>query len=263
MKLRAALPLQLVLFGCLWTPVQSVRAFSDPASFGLAALAAGGGGRFFTGSPADGYTCKACHEGGPEPKVSVLGLPLAGYRPGMSYEISVIWPSQVEKFGAAIEVTDMRGQPAGSLQLPSAGEAQPPEFCEPASEQVLAAVISQAPNQRQVIQLPDCGARRIRFLWTAPRMDSGPVWFAGSAVWSDGEADPYHDGVTDFGRVLASPAVSSVATQNCSVSVVRAPGAGHVATRYAWGVCMFCGFARRALRRREKWRAYGAAGKRT
>jgi hypothetical protein len=198
-----------------------VSAFSDPASFASVTLAAGGGGRFFTGSPADGYTCKVCHDGGPQPKVTVLGLPLEGYRPSARYEITVSWPDEVEKIAAALELTDARGIGAGTVQLPPEGEILPPEFCAPATDAVLAATISAAPNQREVINLPDCGAKRIRLLWTAPPADVGPVWFAGSSVWSDGEADPYNDGATDFARVLAAPAVTSVATQSCAVRQVQ------------------------------------------
>ena len=202
----------LTLLGTVSLSALPVQAFSDPASFGLAPLAAGGGGRYFTGSPADGYTCKVCHSGGAEPKLSVLGLPLSGYRPSARYEVSVTWPAEVEKFAAALELTDSQGAVAGTLQLPPDDEIQLVEFCEPASDAVPAASLIETSTGRQVINLPDCGAKRIRMLWTAPSRDIGQVWFAGSSVWSDGESDPDHDGVTDFGRVLASPSQASTST---------------------------------------------------
>jgi hypothetical protein len=235
---------------CVLGLPSSAFAFSDPVSFGLPTLLAGGGGRYFTGSPADGYSCKVCHQGGPEPMLSVLGLPPTGYVPGARYEIIVLWPLAVKKFASAVEITDMRGKPAGSLRLPPTGEVQTPEYCEPASDGFLAASISNAPNARQVINVPDCGSQRLRFLWTAPATDVGPAWFAGSAVWSDGEADAYHDGVTDFGRVVASPsspAVASLTTQGCA-AITHRSGAAH------WGGCSWAGVVLcvRWLRRRKR-----------
>jgi len=55
----------------------------------------GGGGRFFTGSPADGFDCSVCHtsvEGYSYP-LEVKSLPTAGYVPSTQYrEITVTWP---------------------------------------------------------------------------------------------------------------------------------------------------------------------------
>jgi len=237
----------------------AASAFSDPVNFGLAPLASGGGGRYFTGSPADGYTCKVCHTGGPEPQLSVLGLPLLGYRPNERYEVSVSWSDEVDKLSAALELTDMQGRPAGTLQLPPEGEIQAPEFCEPATDGILAATITVSGSGRQVINLPDCGAKRIRFLWTAPARDVGPVWFAGSSVWSDGESDPDHDGVTDFGRVLSSPSVASNTTAHCSMVRAGANRSGAASALGMWlAACIWLGVARRAQRWRRTRDDHGA-----
>ena len=224
------------------------RAFSDPANFALPAQQAGGGGRYFTGSPVDGYTCKACHEGGQEPQLLITGLPTEGYLPGHAYEIVVAWPIYVDKFSASLELSDMHGRPAGSLRLPPLSEMQAPEFCEPASDQVPAASLNDAGNGRQVITIPDCGAKRLRFLWTAPLGDVGQVWFAGSAVASDGKGDTQGDGVSDFGHAIASvgagPAMAGSATTGCSVAFGR--------ERSAWLLPMFalCLLGRRRWLRR-------------
>jgi hypothetical protein len=212
------------VFGLCAYPLH-VRAFSDPGNFALPAQQAGGGGRYFTGSPADGYTCKACHEGGQEPQLLITGLPPEGYVPGHAYEIVVAWPIYVDKFSAAVELSDMHGRPAGSLRLPPLNEMQAPEFCEPASDQVPAASLNDAGNGRQVITIPDCGAMRLRFLWTAPPGDVGQVWFAGSAVASNGKGDTQGDGVSDFGRALAfaggGTAMAGSATTGCSAAFGR------------------------------------------
>lgn len=195
-----------------------VRAFSDPFGFSISTIAAGGGGRYFTGSPSDGYTCKACHEGGESPKVEVLGLPLAGYKPGARYEVVIRWAEEFEKLSLALELTDAEGAAAGRIRLPPEAEIEDPEFCDPVEDQILAGVITETKAGRQIVGMPDCGAKRLRFLWTAPAQDVGPVWFSGSAVFSDGEGDPYHDGVTDFGRIIGTPTVASSTTAQCSVA---------------------------------------------
>jgi hypothetical protein len=222
---RALSLIGLVCVLGLCAPARRVRAFSDPGNFALPPQQAGGGGRFFTGSPVDGYTCKACHAGGEEPQLLVTGLPPEGYVPGHAYEIVVAWPIYVDKFSAAVELSDMHGRPAGSLRLPPLNEMQAPEFCEPASDQVPAASLNDAGNGRQVITIPDCGAMRLRFLWTAPPGDVGQVWFAGSAVASNGKGDTQGDGVSDFGRALAfaggGTAMAGSATTGCSAAFGR------------------------------------------
>jgi hypothetical protein len=199
-------------------------AYSARASFSAPAMLAGGGGRYFTGSPADGYTCKACHTGGADPTLDVVGIPFGGYRPNARYEMRVQWPDEIEKFSAALEITDLKGRRAGTLQLPPDEELEDEEYCGANSGGgVAAASLSAAPDDRQVINLPDCGAKRLRFLWRAPTFDIGPVWFAGSAVVSDGQADVLGDGVADFGHIIGSissqGANASSTTGSCSAVV--------------------------------------------
>lgn len=191
------------------------------------------GGRYFTGSPADGYTCKVCHAGGEEPALHITGSPSGAYRPGANYEIIVDWPDPLTKFAVALELTDLRGQPAGSVRLPPAAELTPPELCEPVSDAVPAAALSMTTSGRSIVRLPDCGAKRLRLLWTAPARDAGQVWFSGSAVASDGQGDTAYDGVSDLGRAIASPpapAVNAVVVGQCSAA---APG-GRRCTSLAW-----------------------------
>lgn len=240
---------RLVFTALLWgLAAPRAHAFSDPNFFALTTPQAGGAGRYFTGSPADGYTCKVCHEGGSEAPLHITGLPGEAYRLGASYEIVVDWPDDFEKFSLALEFTDLRGQAAGSVRLPPQPELQPPEFCEPASDLVPAASLTLTPTGRSIVQLPDCGAKRVRLLWTAPARDMGQVWFAGSAVASNGEGDTAHDGVTDFGRALASPgapALSEVTSSQCSLAAVGGrPGPRVPAWLAALG--LLCFSARRA-----------------
>jgi hypothetical protein len=211
-----------------------VQAFSDPNAFALSTPRAGGDGRYFTGSPADGYTCKVCHAGGTEPRLLVTGLPVDAYRPGASYEIVVDWPDSFEKFSLALELTDLVGQAAGSLRLPPQAELEPPELCEPVGDRTPAASLAATASGRSIVQLPDCGAKRVRLLWTAPARDVGQVVFAGSAVASNGEGDTAGDGVTDFGRALGSPAAPAVRALGAGQCNAAAVGGEHRAS-LAWG----------------------------
>jgi hypothetical protein len=205
-------------------------AFSAVESFGYKAARAGGGGRYFTGSPADGYTCRVCHSGGAEPTLGVLGLPLAGYVPNTRYEIIVDWSHTAGNLAAVVEITDTKGRRAGSIHLPPVSETDDPEFCPAVNEgdpSPASSVVGVPPEGRateycgdataappaecrQVVSVTACGAARLRFLWNAPGADVGPVWIAGSTVLSDGQSDVGGDGVSDFSRVIGSPSVPAV-----------------------------------------------------
>ena len=202
------------------TPAR-VLAYSDRAEFGYPAAVGGGDGRYFTGSPADGYTCKSCHVQGKPAQVYVLGLPEAGYVPAAKYEITVDWSDDLTAVSANVEITDMVGRRAGTVRLAQGDELQDPELCEtpavPAARVLDVVPRTQSdlgycsrskerrPNDcRQVLYVSSCGAQRLRFLWTAPSWDIGPLWFAGSVVSADGDGSNEGDGVTDLGRVFAS-----------------------------------------------------------
>lgn len=177
------------------------HAFSDPLSFSDPVDLGGGGGRWFTGSAIDGYGCDVCHSGKPGPEVTLVGLPLAGYVPGTAYEVRVEWPSELEHIGLALEISDESGEAAGSLRLPPDDELAPAESCEPAEDGIGAGVLTEL-DTRTILSVPDCGARRTRFLWTAPSEARGVLRLAGGLVASDGEADFANDGVTLFAHVL-------------------------------------------------------------
>jgi hypothetical protein len=184
-----------------------VLAFSDPETFRNDVAEGGGGGRFFTGSPADGYTCKVCHSGGQSVDVQVSGLPLDGYTPGNAYEITIDWADELENVALALELNDGRATAAGAMHLPPRSELYEPERCVPVGAEIPAGILLDAPN-RTILEVANCGARRVRFLWTAPAEDRGAVWFAGSLVRADGNADVGGDGVTNFTAVLPSPSQS-------------------------------------------------------
>jgi hypothetical protein len=227
-----------------------VLAFADANFFGFPAAGGGAGGRYFTGSPLDSYTCDACHTGAEAPAVHVLGLPLAGYVPGSRYEITVDWSDDLINLATSVELTDISGRRAGTLRLPQGEEIEAPELCDrttqlaakvilvPADGQVNAphacddAGIGLSATCRQVVHSRDCGAQRLRFLWTAPPWDVGPIWFAGSAVVSNADSTDRGDGVTQFAHRVASAGADDVDTTKASCAAVP----GRRRSSASWGL---------------------------
>lgn len=246
---KASLMLAVCALSLLAAAPQSVHAYSDFRHFAYPSSAGGGGGRFYTGSPADGYTCRICHEGGAAPEVRVEGLPLDGYKPGAEYEIIVDWWDG-DTLSTAIELTDAEGRPAGSLRLPPESSIQPPERCQQKENELIAGtrvtvpppkhrselayfdgcVQGEHPDEcRQVISVPACGSGRVRFAWRAPSWDVGPVWFSGAVVSSNDDGNTTGDGVAEIGTLLASPSDANAAVRTyagCSVqpSAAAVPG---------------------------------------
>lgn len=175
----------------------AVHAYSDPAQFDAPALEAGGGGRFYTGSAGDAYTCESCHTGGANARVAVSGIPTR-YVPGATYTIRVDWPLSLEHAAVSFEVTDTRGRGAGSLQLPPLAERVDRELCEPSDHGVLAAAVYATERDRQIAAAGDCGAHSIRAQWTAPRTKAGAVWLTGAVLASNHDGELGGDGVTTF-----------------------------------------------------------------
>jgi len=180
------------------------RAFSDAEGFGKPVEEGGGGGRWFTGSASDGFTCGVCHRGGKSPIVNIYGLPLRGYVPGTAYEITIDWPDDVPNVAFTAEIADRAGQHAGTLRLPPDDELLDSEVCAPVEAHIGAGEVVEL-DTRTVLTTPDCGSKRSRFLWTAPAKDVGPLWFSGSLVSSNAQGNLDGDGVRDFAHVIGSP----------------------------------------------------------
>jgi len=208
-------------------------AYSDPSAFVDDALLGGGQGRMFTGSPRDGLTCEVCHSGGPRVNVSIESFPGA-FAPGQTYEIKVVFAGFPEKVAGAVEITDASGRAAGTLAVPPADALEEVDQC--ADFPVPAASIQSPEEGREVVGLAACGARRIRFQWTAPMVASGPLNFNGAVVNGDGaathpssevESDVEGDGVTLISRKLlpagTTPPGDIVAGGCSAAGVVAAP----------------------------------------
>lgn len=252
---------------------QAAQAYSDFKQFAYPSNGGGGGGRFYTGSPADGYTCRICHEGGAAPEVRVHGLPLDGYKPGVEYEFTVDWWDG-DALSSAIELTDSEGRPAGSVRLPPDSSVENPERCKQLKDELIAATLVSVPppkhrselkyfdmctgrdrpeDCRQVISVPACGSGRVRFAWKAPSFDLGPIWFSGAVVSSNDDGNTTGDGVAEIGTLLPSPSEVDAGVRTyagCDVSP-SAPRSSVSAVLAA----MLSGLAAFSLRARARARA--------
>jgi len=141
------------VIGAAGTPSRAL-AFTNPTDYGKypdesPGSKGFGAGRYFTGSPADGYSCEVCHSASPANYSFPLahkGLPLDGYVPGEAYKIELSWPEATASYMAAqarglnpvttllAEFVAQDGGPAGSVSFASEAErnsiAFPNLYCE-------------------------------------------------------------------------------------------------------------------------------------
>jgi hypothetical protein len=249
---KRALLMAALALGCLAAARQPAHAYSSFADYVRPIEEGGGGGRLFSGTPADGYTCDVCHRGAEGAKLDVVGLPPDGYVPGMSYEVSFRWPETAPHVALMAEFTDVAGRPTGVTALAPYATWQAGERCEEADAFPAADVCRLGdpesgccrdldpnrdacsfPSARSVLWVLDCGSKLARVIWTAPAAGAGDVWFSSSLVTSDVNHDALGDGVTLMRRRLrvsgSSPEVSA-ATSNCQA----VPGALSRSTAWAW-----------------------------
>ncbi len=176
------------------------RAYSDPERFAAAESEGGGGGRYFTGSPADGYDCAVCHQGGVAPTVNVRGLPEDGYVPDKTYDLRLTWSNGKATHALQLEVMDRDGDHGGELELQDEDDIAASGRCDSDAEQEPAGYALPAGEVRQVLGVRACGSSSLRFRFTPA--DVPYVVFAGAMVRSDSSASPDGDGVISLSRVL-------------------------------------------------------------
>jgi hypothetical protein len=130
------------------------RAYSAPEGFSDNAYEGGGGGRWFSGSPAEGYSCSVCHLPGNAPRefpLYVLGVPPA-YSALTPQRITLTWPEFAQRwtelrptpgvappvgqpdpvFGLITELVAESGKASGTIEI-SMNTADPAELCERSS----------------------------------------------------------------------------------------------------------------------------------
>jgi hypothetical protein len=167
----------------------TAAAYSSPALYAADPVrTGGGGGRVFSGSPADGFTCAVCHTGDAPPSPALRGWSGGPYDPGATYQLELAWPE--EHFGAVFEITDRSGAPLGTLRLPPSDGVLPDERCAGGSR---AAERIELPDERTAVAVGDCGAHLLRVQWTAP-LEHVPGALHLAAVVADGDGTPAGDG---------------------------------------------------------------------
>ncbi|MDD9936657.1 MAG: hypothetical protein OXT09_23800 [Myxococcales bacterium] len=241
---------------------ERAHAFTEPRSYFDDAQNGGGGGRWFTGSPAEGYGCGVCHTGhGPE-ELTIEGLPEDGYVPGQQYDIRIAWPDFARRaaeireqgdepasMGLIVELVTETGIGSGAVQVAAAVDADEGELCvlpagehaaqlfrvrpgEETVQETLARCEAGTLGRRCIVAVVSCGAEELQFTWTAPSEWQGPIWFsAGFVATEEVSGDPSDDAVTEVLRPLL-PAASmadhyeSRLSGGCHATTPGLPGAG-------------------------------------
>lgn len=196
--LKAAAALAVCIMACS-LGAREARAYSDPERFASAQDEGGGGGRYFTGSPRDGYNCGVCHEGGAVPIVAVRGLPENGYDPDETYELRINWRNGDSAHALHVEVTDPEGAGAGELKLVDDEEIPASGRCGSRADGESAGYTLDV-EDRRVLGALACGASSLLFRFTPS--DVPYLVFAGAVVRSDSSASADGDGVISLNRVL-------------------------------------------------------------
>ena len=216
----------------------TAAAFTEPKTYFGAPQDGGGGGRFFTGSPAEGYGCSVCHTGPKARALKLEGLPEEGYVPGATYEITVGWPGFAEfareveaeagapaRASLAAECVAEPGEASGSVRLPARDDVEEEELClvprgaygaeiyavrpgEEVREQIFGCDSTVLGQRCVVVGLP-CGNEKLRILWTAPAQWQETIWFSLGFVASEqAEGNAQDDGVIEV-SIPIKPAPSS------------------------------------------------------
>lgn len=197
--------------------------FDEPAADAVTDTWGGGGGRRFTGSPADGFTCAVCHTDASNAEWAMLGVPEDGWTPRAEVVLDIVWPETLRQAAVALELVHGDGTPAGTVALLDDAELSERERC--TGSGVGAHVAWPARDGRTVIASDACGASRLRVRWTAPASGSGPVWLHATTVQGNGSGDATGDAFAAVAFAMqqagAPPAERSVTDAGCGVTSAR------------------------------------------
>jgi hypothetical protein len=203
------------LLGCSLTAA-AAQAFSEPLLYGEDPINGGGGGRFFTGSPLDAYSCAVCHQGSEPPSVTLSGFPTS-FEPGKTYDVSLTWTHPAAPHGLNLEIVDVDGRAAGELALPAPDSLTTDDRCTFTDDDTLRdtqASYLVASETRTIVGVRPCGARSLHFSFTAPK--TAKVALTASVVRSDESDDVSGDGVLEL-RQIAYRNGESAPSAGCAV----------------------------------------------
>jgi hypothetical protein len=193
------------------------RAFQNPDTFAAEPTQGGGGGRFFTGAPLDGFTCDVCHRSESPPSVQVHGLPAGAYQAGGLYRVTIDWPDDLARVALAMEMTDRRGLAVGTWIDADPATLTPADLCTLTSDTPTGTRILPLPGPRAVISAIDCGQHQTTLNWIAPAQSDPlvPVQLpdailSGALVVSNTNGKLAGDDAASFARNLAAPGAKPV-----------------------------------------------------
>lgn len=194
--------------------VAFVLGYSSPGSYAQPVIPeGGGGGRWFTGSPVDGFDCSVCHADGPPLELDIEGLPVEGWIPGERYELRIGWADPAAHVSLLVEFARANGSGIGQLELAPEDMLLPEERCGGGPR---AAKLHPLDQERTIASLGDCGARLLRVNWTAPAHADEDAWLFLAGVNADDSDDPSGDGVMVERIRLPSPA--NPAPEGCAIT---------------------------------------------
>lgn len=211
---------QTTLVLCALT-LAGATGFSTPALFPEPVQVGGGGGRFFTGAPRDGFGCDVCHLGEQGPSVEVSGVP-AQWSPGATYTLSLRWEHALGATSFVGELVDTKGHAVGELATPPPDLIEEDERCGGGNPALR--VIHDETQGRTVVAASACGARAMRVQWTAPSAehDTGPISLYMGLVHGDDSDDPAGDQVRMGAQTIHGPDASS--SGGCRTGPTTPPG---------------------------------------
>lgn len=173
-------------------------AHSDPELFGADVAEGGSGGRYFTDSRADGFSCAVCHGAREARDVEVFGWPDT-FVPGARHEVRLAWPADAAPHALQLEVATADGSHAQVELLDSPG-ARCPEGGESAT------YVTDL-GARRVVGLRACGASEVAFAFVFPT--DGDVTLSVGGVVSDASETVEGDSTFTLREELAPTAASS------------------------------------------------------
>lgn len=163
--------------------VAPANAFGSLDSFGFEAVKGGGGGRYFTGSLRDGFTCGVCHTSETFFGMEVRGLG-ESIEPGRTYTLTIAWEGEAKEVSFNGEIVGPKGFVAGELSVPEGS--------------VAALAVGEEVDKRQVFNIgtdTDRESSEVEIQWKAPdKSFNGPisVHLAGVRFKAPSGDEPFH-----------------------------------------------------------------------
>lgn len=193
----------LLTVGVVLAGAAPASAFSDHTLFAAGVDKGGGGGRFFTGSRADGYSCSVCHKDGPEATFTIEGLPDTLVS-GTKYDLVIRWDHPEVPHALQLELATPSGAHPSVTVIPAA--MLPPASRCGGTAAGEPAVYTIDVGVRRIVGVDDCNASSVNVSFVA---NGQPIELSIGGVVSDASGTADGDGIFErriaLGQRAASP----------------------------------------------------------